>query len=164
MEKAAGRAQEIQQSFDQHPTETLFLLNAFRYLLAAERLRRNEDRLINLFIALEALYSDRSGELSYKLSNRMASLLARTDQERGDIFEHVRDLYDKRSKIIHGDLEKVTNEDMVRLSSLTKHSLTAVFRLLRLYQTRKKILPLIDRALHDSSLRRKIQAEAGIFT
>ena len=62
---------------------------------------RDEDRILDYTICLEsALLSDMSNELSYRLALRAAKLLRnRCSPKR--TFEHMRCLYDVRSKIVH---------------------------------------------------------------
>lgn len=62
--------------------------------------------LLEYAIALEAIYlSDSStvrGELTYRLSLRVARFLKEDYKDREELFKLIRDLYDLRSKIAHG--------------------------------------------------------------
>jgi len=62
-----------------------------------------EDRLIDCWVGLEALFSpsDR-GELSYRIALRAAYFIASSPEEREQIYIALRHYYDTRSDIIHG--------------------------------------------------------------
>lgn len=69
----------------------------------ARRRRSPSDQAIDSGICLEALLGDDSPqELTYKLRLRAALLLGKTLPERREIRQAVRDLYDLRSKVVHG--------------------------------------------------------------
>jgi len=73
-----------------------------RFEMAYER-DAAEDRLIDCWVALEALFSpsDRR-ELSYRIALRAAYFIASSPGEREQIYTALRDCYDTRSDIIHG--------------------------------------------------------------
>jgi hypothetical protein len=58
-------------------------------------------QLLDNITALEALLGTDT-EISFKLSFRVAALLATTDNERGLLFKLMKDFYDTRSKLVHG--------------------------------------------------------------
>lgn len=65
--------------------------------------RTNEaDGLLDLVIALEALFSGGGQEISYGLSLRCSYFLEADFQKRKQIFDRLRDIYDVRSFIVHG--------------------------------------------------------------
>jgi hypothetical protein len=73
-----------------------------RFGYGYERTRR-EDRLMDHVIAIEALLDDQDQhELSYRLSLRVAALLATNAVDRKTIFNRIRFAYDVRSAIAHG--------------------------------------------------------------
>lgn len=75
-----------------------------------------EDRLIDLWIAFEALLlPDTAGELSYRAAIRLAQLVGQTAEDKRAAFNFARRSYDRRSKVVHGqpakdDLGKVVEE------------------------------------------------------
>lgn len=75
-----------------------------------------EDRLIDLWIAFEALLlPDMSGELSYRVAIRLAQLIGQTASDKRAAFRSARRSYDQRSRVVHGqpaedDLGKVVEE------------------------------------------------------
>ena len=73
----------------------------------ARRRRSPGDQAIDSGICLEALLGDDSPqELTYKLRLRAALLLGATLPERPEIRRAVHDLYDLRSKVVHGRARK----------------------------------------------------------
>ena len=52
-------------------------------------------------IALEALFSG-GYEIRYRVSLRIATILGFIGKDKKEVFENVKKLYDKRSKIVHG--------------------------------------------------------------
>lgn len=56
MQEALERAQAILEVLETEPRQTAFLRNAFHYAFVASQADRNEDKLINLVISIEALY------------------------------------------------------------------------------------------------------------
>jgi hypothetical protein len=74
--------------------------------------------LLNCITALEALLGT-SSELSFRLSFRVASLLAANDRERTSLFELMRGFYDTRSKLVHGgELNAKHHERLQKLNDL----------------------------------------------
>ena len=62
-----------------------------------------EDRLIDYWIALEALFSPSDNqEIKYRAALRIATLLGDTPDERVQLYDAVRHSYDWRSTLVHG--------------------------------------------------------------
>jgi hypothetical protein len=77
-----------------------------RFRFAYDR-RAAEDRLIDCWIALEALVlSDSTQELSYKAAMRIARLIGHDSAERLELFGRLKHLYSARSKVAHGSVLK----------------------------------------------------------
>jgi hypothetical protein len=96
------------------------------------------ERLISLAIALESLLSPGdSGEYSFRISQTASQLIGKTAAEKREIYDDLRKLYGKRSKVMHGTYNVqqvyqgtyVTHEDIDRWSSLVKRGLLATFTL-----------------------------------
>jgi hypothetical protein len=82
-----------------------------------------ERKAVELFTALEALFTTDSSEISYKLANRASWFIERSDPEmRRQVFDEIRKGYDLRSKIVHGDdySKKFDIELVKKLHSLTR--------------------------------------------
>jgi hypothetical protein len=84
---------------------------AHGYRLATRRLDlsydrlEEEDRLLDFWIALEALFAPdgRRGEITYKISRRIAFFLSDDRARRLQIAKRVKRSYTARSNIVHGD-------------------------------------------------------------
>jgi len=86
------------------------------------------DKLLDLMIALEALFGEDS-ELSFRISQRAALLLfADTDEEsKIECQDIIRALYKKRSKIVHGGFfPEVTFDDIKILKDYVRKGITVV--------------------------------------
>ena len=76
---------------------------AIRRWMNSKQRRSHEDKMIDLRIALEALYlKDGQGELSYRMAMSCAWHLGSTYESRHSYFKKLRDLYKIASKAVHG--------------------------------------------------------------
>jgi Apea-like HEPN len=91
---------------------------AVRRLDAAYLRLDPEDRLLDLWIAFEALMlPDASGELSYRVAVRIAQLLGGTGEEKRAAFNLARSSYKVRSEVVHG---KASKEDLGKVVEQTR--------------------------------------------
>jgi hypothetical protein len=75
-------------------------------------------QLVDSVTALEALLGT-DVEISFKLSFRIASLLAGSDAERAELFKSLKEFYDARSKLVHGgQLKKKHHQILNRVDEL----------------------------------------------
>jgi hypothetical protein len=102
------------------------------YRLATRRLDlsydrlEDEDRLLAFWIGLEALFAPdgQRGEVTYKLSRRIAWFLSAAPARRREIAGPVRDSYKARSAIVHGD----AIADLKTIGEVTEELLRAALR------------------------------------
>jgi hypothetical protein len=91
-----------------------------------------QSQLLDCVTALEALLVA-DNEIAFKLSFRIASILAETDEERSDMLKLLKDFYDTRSKVIHGANLKERHQGLLgrvdELRSIVKRLLVAFIRL-----------------------------------
>lgn len=94
---------------------------ALRRFSGAYERPSDEDRLIDYWVALEALFlPDATQELSYRVALRVARYVGETPRERKQLLRETRDSYTARSKVLHGrvvpDLSEITGrtEDVLR--------------------------------------------------
>ena len=81
-----------------------FLNTALRRFNQAKDRELLEDKIIDFLICAEALFLiDSTTELSYRLAHRAAIFLENEASKREEIFSFFKDIYNVRSKIIHGD-------------------------------------------------------------
>ena len=79
------------------------------------------ERLLDIAFAFEAIFlnDDENKELSYRLRLRAAKLLGKTLEERQEIFDIVKNLYNFRSKIAHGEtLDAKKSKDADKLKQV----------------------------------------------
>jgi len=134
-----------------------------RYLrIAMSRFRlsnltdRPDDKLVDLWIGLESLYSTDPEELSYRISHRAATLLAEIDSEKSRIFRDLRELYKKRSLIVHGKMLDISLEEADRLGSYLQESVRRFLKLYQKYPNKDAIIELLDDCIFDNECRRKL--------
>lgn len=104
-----------------------FNLAARRYLLAVGR-PDTHDRLLDLWIALEALFSPgKEGEIAFRLALRAASYLSGDPAAMKADFDFLNASYDKRSKLVHGDTVIVDEaKDVQPLEGRLQHILRRI--------------------------------------
>jgi hypothetical protein len=102
---------------------------ALRRLISSSERQSPEDRLIDCWIAFEALFAhDSNTELRFRATLRIARYVGRDAKDRRDIFHTLRQAYDWRSRIVHGsDPERA---DPKKLGNL-EDAITACEQLLR---------------------------------
>jgi hypothetical protein len=92
----------------------------------------HDSQLLDCVTALEALLGA-DNEIAFKLSFRIASILADTNEERSNLLKLLKDFYDTRSRVIHGaNLKEKHQALLVRvddLRNIVKRVLVAFIRL-----------------------------------
>jgi hypothetical protein len=123
--EALHRSIEVFKTNESNLRSSPYLRNAVNFFYYSDLADRIEERLINLAISLEALYLTEKMELGYRLSLRVALLIGHLydDRTMKQIAQEVRDLYDKRSSVVHGDPEKITHDEILRLESFVRKSM-----------------------------------------
>lgn len=126
-----------------------------------------ELRLVLLMMALESLFStDDKSELAFRMSLRIAVLNGANDAHRKELFEALRDLYDLRSRLVHGSWYR-GGKGFVRVSEAQMKVLRNVVRASILYFVALKELPkeqltkVLDRAVFDRQEIEELRAKAN---
>lgn len=90
----------------------------FEYYLGLARGNRDLSTKLSLYATcLETLFSDETQEVTHKLAERVACFLGDDGNERKIIHQTVKDAYNYRSRLTHGDAIKVKKmESMLKLS------------------------------------------------
>ena len=101
------------------------IYNAIKRFSASYAERSSADRLLELVIAMESLFGDRSDSITYKLALRTSCFLYPPGKDRKETFEKVRSAYGDRGGIIHGDrLEaKYTDEEIDDIEELIRKAI-----------------------------------------
>jgi hypothetical protein len=120
-----------------------------RFSEGVDRLRLDE-ALVDYWIACESLFGDdvEMGELTYKLSLRMAQFLGGTPSERATLREAAKDAYRGRGALLHGSRKL----DAARLATQTSTMEDATRRALRkcildAYPSREEMIGRIERSI-----------------
>jgi hypothetical protein len=104
LERDVQPLRDLVSSFENVPQREQVRLALRRFDAAYER-TRPEDKLIDYWVALEALFLKRKErmELSYRAALRIARFLGETPAQRLDLFERMKESYKARSSVVHGD-------------------------------------------------------------
>lgn len=125
---------------------------AMEHLLRARFEGSVELIILNNIVALESLFSESkdSGEIIYKISNRVATLLGRDNAHRIWLRKEVRDLYKQRSRIVHGDPLELEPDAFGGLFIWTKEAILRFLTLVTKYPDHDTIIHKIDDAMIDN--------------
>lgn len=131
-----------------------YLVNALEYLYHATGDERLEQKLIDLIISMESLFGE-DQELRLRISLRATYLLsAGREGERPRIFNRIYDLYNKRSRIVHGGEEvPLTSEEVSGLECFVRES---IMRLIPSGLSKKDVATLLDQSVYDEDKRKEI--------
>ena len=129
------------------------------------------DQLIDLTVSLESLFAPTPGEITVRLSNRMATLLAKNDSQREDYWMFIKKVYHLRSGIVHGEglrnteingIKYTLDEILEKLVDLTRQTILIYLKLVGNYSGNNKINKIcddIDRALMNKSFLKEFQTK-----
>jgi Apea-like HEPN len=122
-----------------------YLRNAIDYYNRSLKDDSLEEKLIDLMIALESLFSGGGGELALRYSLRIAFLAGNGNEDkRSEIFKLVKGLYGKRSEIVHGISEvKLEYADVSQFKSIINQAIKILVQIKLKKQT---VLDLLDEA------------------
>jgi len=126
--------------------ENKFLDIAIRRFSSALARTDSVDQFIDLMISLEALYGGgERGEITTKLSYRLATLVAKNEKEREDYWEFTKKMYSLRSGIVHGSKENIMpDESLEKIIKLVRKSIHLYLKLANSYSGGGKITTICD--------------------
>lgn len=113
---------EYMRNFSNINRELPFV-NAIRRLSSSIQKISLEEKIIDLMISLESLFSDGAHEMTFKISVRMSFLLGRNIQETKFLNKFIKEAYALRSQIVHGNKIKRMRIDGKNLTLLTTANL-----------------------------------------
>jgi hypothetical protein len=89
---------------------------------------RDEEAFLLYVIALESLLlkKDQTTEMRFRFALNGSHLLADKFEDRGRIFNELRDAYDKRSQIVHSGSTQVAITELSRIHALTRNAVLTV--------------------------------------
>ncbi len=109
------------------PFEKSFLELAFENFELSYEIQNHSLAFLCLMISLETLLNPGDRELRYRVSRNTAVLLGEDREESNHIFKEVKDLYDKRSKLVHtGDRKVISPEDLLKLRDYVRKSIKKI--------------------------------------
>jgi hypothetical protein len=115
-----------------------------------------------LMMSLEVLFTDGRSELSRRLAQRCAFLNGRDSSDRKAMFDRLDGLYNRRSRLVHGDLFDKTGfldvpkRDMLLATDVVRLSL---LRFIALSRPKQEIMTSLDHAIFDPSVSDQLHAE-----
>ena len=146
--------------------EYTFLGRSIRRFSNAIEDSSSEESIVDFVISLESLYTSNEPELSYKFSLRVAALLGTSPREMAGLQRMMYDIYNMRSKIVHGDeippqikLEKKSLEmgqAVEILEHVSRNSIMIFLELLEEYESKGTIHKNIEAAIFDSEAKSEI--------
>lgn len=88
---------------------------------------------LSLMISMETLFNRSDRELRYRISRNTAVLLGENHKKSEKIFKDVRNLYDRRSEVVHGVTSKkkpknISEEELLRLRNYVRESIKEIER------------------------------------
>jgi len=80
---------------------------------------------------MEAFFCASQNEITYQVSRNAAVLLGKSKDESKEIFNDIKKLYSKRSKLIHGKQDKnpIIPKDILRLRHYVRESIKSIYKL-----------------------------------
>lgn len=127
--------------------------NAIDYYYRSLNDDKLEERIIDLMISLESLFSNERDELGLRYSLRTTFLLGvGQEAERPNIFRKVQTLYGKRSKVVHGTED--VDLEYKDISTLQGYVREAIKRLIHIEMSKQTFLRLLDESVYDEEKRK----------
>jgi len=138
---------ELKSVFEEK--EKSYLRNAIDYYYRSLEDNRLEKKLIDLMISLESLFSREIDELNLWYSLRASFFLSSRDiNRRVEIYNKIRSLYRKRSKVVHGTED--VNLDYSEIICFQEYVREAIKIFLYLKKSKDELLGLLDQSVVDN--------------
>lgn len=128
-----------------------------------------EDKVVDYVISLESLLLSSPGEASLRISARAAMLLGENDDDREFLWKFMRQSYNLRSGIVHGEgVRKFAIDDKSfeiveitsQLESITRKAIKKMLNLIKSYKNQNEILDDIDIAMFNRTKLVTLQEKA----
>lgn len=127
-----GQKQKLQDFIDNisFPFSHKYLQMAFECFEVSYKISNLALAFLSLMIGLETMLNPGLGELRYRISRNTAVLLGKKKAESEKIFVDIKDLYNKRSKLVHtGNNKEITKKDILKLRKYVRDSIVKVYDL-----------------------------------
>ena len=135
-----------------YDSELNYIKNALKYYRKARNEKEPEEKLVNYFIALEALYSGGT-EITFRFSMRISTLLGIESNDILEIFNDAQTYYGDRSKAVHGKIISMDKNTIKKIDSWVRKSIMSFTELSESYSTQKLVINAIDYAIVDFEFR-----------
>ncbi len=127
-----GQKQKLQDFIDNTslPFSHKYLQLAFESFEVSYHVSNLALAFLSLMIGLETMLNPGQGELRYRVSRNTAVLLDKKENVSEKVFGDIKDLYDKRSKLVHtGNNKEISKKDLLKLRKYVRDSIVKVYEL-----------------------------------
>jgi len=136
--KFIGFIRKLHDKYIAVVTENEFIEIALDYFYEAQKKSvYSSEGFISALISMEALFNDGPTDIKYKLSHRAAFLLGLCGMDPIETFNKLKELYDTRSKLVHGGGTLPHDPDRYLVSTYTRRSLIIFLILLNSKKSKK---------------------------
>lgn len=134
-----------------------YIENSYYWFMKTRASFTAYDRLIFLIVLLESLVGENQ-ELTFRISQRCATILGKDSAQRVQIYEKVKSYYKLRSTILHGEQEGFSKHDLLSLAEVCR---TMILRFTSLVLTgyvndRTELMKKLDHSSLNDELRKEI--------
>jgi len=114
------------------PFKEAFLQLAFENFERSYEISNIGLAFLTLMISLETLLNPSGSELRYRISRNAAVLLGTTLKKSKEISKEIKELYDKRSKVVHtGKSNVIKRDDLLKLRYYVRESIKKMYTMRR---------------------------------
>lgn len=96
------------------------IYNAINLIAAAIDSDSENYQIVNLMAAVESLIEENTKNITKQICRRVAILLGADNKKRNNIYKKLIDLYDKRSKLSHGEIVLANHYDVMYLWNVAR--------------------------------------------
>jgi hypothetical protein len=102
---------------------------------------------LSLMISLETLLNPSDHEIRHRISRNAAVLMGKNLDESKRISSELRELYDKRSTLVHTGKANISTEDVRKARNYTRESIKTIHRIDR---DKNEVMELLDSTGYDN--------------
>ena len=124
------------------------------------------DKIVDFVICLESLYSTNEQQLSFRFAMRTAIVLGQTSFQKTTIQDFILQIYDMRSKIVHGDdVPDIIIDDkkiemyviLNKLEQISRNSIKIFLQLINNFDSKEDLHKNIDESIYDLLKQKKFK-------
>ncbi len=121
------------------------------------------DRMIFLNIALEALVNNSKNNITNQISIRSGLLIGETNEEQNSICSTIKNIYDQRSKLVHGSQINLKNYDSWYIQEIVRVLILKIISLHKQYDSPNELFQNIDKSKKNSALQKDIFYKSNLM-